>query len=71
MEEVSEFRGRYVYLCEDSTEGIFTAVCRFRGGLLCEILPEKKIGLFIVLEPDPSFWSRCGREILIGYSQRG
>ena len=26
MEEVSEFRGRYVYLCEDSTEGIFTAV---------------------------------------------
>ncbi len=22
MEEVSEFRGRYVYLCEDSTEGI-------------------------------------------------
>ena len=24
MEEVSEFRGRYVYLCEDSTEGIFT-----------------------------------------------
>ena len=25
MEEVSEFRGRYVYLCEDSTEGIFTA----------------------------------------------
>ena len=26
MEEVSEFRGRYVYMCEDSTEGIFTAV---------------------------------------------
>ena len=26
MEEVSEFRSRYVYLCEDSTEGIFTAV---------------------------------------------
>ena len=26
MEEISEFCGRYVYLCEDSTEGIFTAV---------------------------------------------
>ena len=24
--QLTEFAGRYVYLCEDSTEGIFTAV---------------------------------------------